>query len=271
MLTRPQLWLNTPDNRKGWASYFIDQGYTVYILDIVANGRSSQNDVASFPLIAGSTDVNTEAGFTAPEKNTAYSYPQAVNHTQWPGNGTRGDPIFDAFMASIVPLTTNSTKQELAMRAAGCKLLSLIGETYIIAHSAGATYSALIADECPDLVKGTIGVEPGNIPFQWWGNSGAGNTLVRIPARPYGLSVTPLTYDPPINSSSELQTVLVGNDTTAYRACFVQSTNGTVHTLPNLAKVPYMMLTGSASIHITVSGAVVRSAIADMDLCSLSL
>lgn len=247
-----QLWLNTPDNRKGWASYFIDQGYTVYILDIVANGRSSQNDIANFPLRIGSTDMNVEAGFTAPGTNTAYPYPQAKNHTQWPGNGTRGDPIFDAFMASIVPLTTNTSKQELAMRSAGCKLLSLIGKTYLISHSAGATYSALISDECPDLVRGSINLEPGNNPFQTYIVGGSAQ-VVSAPARPYGLTVTPLTYDPPINSSSELTTVLVGNDTVAHRACYVQSTNETVHTLPNLAKVPYMMLTGSGSIHITVS------------------
>ena len=35
-------WLNTPDNRKGWASYYLEQGYQVYIVDISANGRSSQ-------------------------------------------------------------------------------------------------------------------------------------------------------------------------------------------------------------------------------------
>jgi hypothetical protein len=34
------VWLNTPDNRKGWASWFRDRGHQVYILGITANGRS---------------------------------------------------------------------------------------------------------------------------------------------------------------------------------------------------------------------------------------
>jgi hypothetical protein len=81
-------------------------------------------------------------------------YPQSVNHTQWPGNGTQGDPYFDAFMASMLPLTSNTTSQELSMRYAGCKLLEMIGvESFIISHSAGSTYPTLMSDQCPDLVS----------------------------------------------------------------------------------------------------------------------
>jgi pimeloyl-ACP methyl ester carboxylesterase len=197
-----QLWLNTPDNRPGWASHFITLGYQLYILDPISTGRSTQNDITNFPLRLGSTTENVEAGFTAPETNHAYPYPQSVNHTQWPdGNGTHGNPIFDAFMASINPLTSNTSKQELAMRAAGCELLSLIGEAYLIAHSAGATYSILLSDECPDKVRGSINLEPGNIPFQSYVSTiyDANSTTPpsSIPARPWGLTVTPLSYDPP--------------------------------------------------------------------------
>lgn len=49
------VWLNTPDNRQGWATYMLDKGYQVYILDITANGRSGQNDVAEYPTRYGST------------------------------------------------------------------------------------------------------------------------------------------------------------------------------------------------------------------------
>ncbi|KXT12544.1 hypothetical protein AC579_7479 [Pseudocercospora musae] len=242
------LWLNTPDNRKGWVSYFIDQGYQIYILDITANGRSGQNGLDKYPLRIGTTDSNMQAGFTAPELYGAY--PQAINHTQWPGNGTRGDPIFDAFMAAVVPLTSNSTSQELSMRAAGCRLLSLIGKSFLISHSAGGTYTALMSDECPDLIQANINLEPGNIPFQWWsGNSSAGGD--RIDTREYGLTRTPITYNPPINSSSDLNKILTGDDSPAKRSCYIQNPNGTIHTLPNIAKVPYVFLTGDASPHVT--------------------
>src|ERR1700685_1731525 len=34
-------WLQTPDGRPGWAYYFIKQGYTVYMVDYPARGRSA--------------------------------------------------------------------------------------------------------------------------------------------------------------------------------------------------------------------------------------
>ncbi|KAI3398725.1 hypothetical protein diail_8764 [Diaporthe ilicicola] len=244
------VWLNTPDNRPGWASYFLDKGYQVYILDIAANGRSAQNDVGKYPLRLGSTVSIHENGFTAPEILDAY--PQSQGHDKWPGNGTKGDPVFDAFFAATGPLTTNSTAQELAMRAAGCKLLSLIGQSYLVGHSAGATYSALMSDQCPEQVRATINLEPGNIPFQ----SLIGNSTVpsvgRTRSRPWGLTNTPITYEPPVvNVTEDLTTVEVGEDTPALRSCFLQSNNTVVRSLPQIAKVPYVMFTAANSPHIT--------------------
>lgn len=243
------VWLNTPDNRKGWASYFLDEGYQVYIVDIIANGRSGQNQVANYPLRLGSTDVINEQGFTAPEILNAY--PQSQGHDKWPGNGTRGDPIFDAFTASSVTLSSNNTAVELAMRSAMCELLALIGPSYTICHSAGCTYSALISDECPDLHAGNINIEPGNIPFQSLIGNATVPSVGYTPARPCGLTYTPLNFEPPITSCAEIESVMVGPDTLARRSCYIQAPNGTIHTLPQLAKVPYIMLTASASPHIT--------------------
>ncbi|KAF3053943.1 hypothetical protein E8E11_011939 [Didymella keratinophila] len=73
-------WLNTPDNRKGWASYYLDQGYQVYVVDIAANGRSGQQLLSKYPLRIGSTDIINEQGFTAPDNFD--QYPQAILHTQ---------------------------------------------------------------------------------------------------------------------------------------------------------------------------------------------
>ena len=33
-------WMGTPDGRPGWADYFVGQGYTVYMVDQPARGRS---------------------------------------------------------------------------------------------------------------------------------------------------------------------------------------------------------------------------------------
>src|ERR1700733_4898845 len=39
-------WLQTPDGRPGWAYYFIKQGFTVYMVDYPARGRSPYNPSA---------------------------------------------------------------------------------------------------------------------------------------------------------------------------------------------------------------------------------
>lgn len=241
-------WLNTPDGRKGWASFFVERGYLVYIVDITSVGRSSENEFDIFPMKIATTVSITENAYTAPE--LIDPYPQSVNHTQWPGSGTKGDPTFDAFTASMIPLGSNATSGELSMREAGCKLLEMIGlKSYIISHSAGATYASLMSDECPNLIQGSINLEPGNTPFQ----SLVGNSTVPAvgysPSRECGLTNTMLQYDPPIKNCSQLEPVEVGPDTPGNRSCYLQTSPA--HTLPNIAKVPYVLLTGAASPHIT--------------------
>jgi pimeloyl-ACP methyl ester carboxylesterase len=34
------VWENTPDNRDGWATYFLSQGFTTYVVDLPGHGRS---------------------------------------------------------------------------------------------------------------------------------------------------------------------------------------------------------------------------------------
>ncbi|KAF4546065.1 Alpha beta-hydrolase [Lasiodiplodia theobromae] len=239
-------WLNTPDNRKGFASYFLDQGYQVYLLDQTSVGRATEEDLEHFPMRFGSSAEISQKGFTAPEITNAY--PQSQNHTQWPGTGLRGDPYFDAFQASLMPLTTNLTAQELSMRASGCALLELIGPSYLVSHSIGALYPILLSNDCPQLVAGNINLEPTTIPFQsYTGN--ATSAVGQTSARPWGLSNTHIDYEPAIASADELETVSVGEDTIALRSCLMQVEPA--RKLPKIASVPYVALTGEASPHIT--------------------
>jgi hypothetical protein len=85
-------WLNTPDGRKGWASWFIEQKYAVYIIDVMGMGRSSQNDIPNWTPIASTNVQNTEEDYTAPE--LINPYPQSQLHTQWPGVSTRPIPVY---------------------------------------------------------------------------------------------------------------------------------------------------------------------------------
>ena len=77
-------WLQTPDNRPGWASYFLGKGYAVYLIDVASAGRSNRLPDES---VSPPTSVQTfQDAFTAPEKaKPAPLYPQATLHTQFPG------------------------------------------------------------------------------------------------------------------------------------------------------------------------------------------
>ncbi|GME41799.1 alpha beta-hydrolase [Neofusicoccum parvum] len=247
-------WLNTPDNRKGFASYFLDLGYQVYIVDQTSVGRGSENDLTNFPLRIGSTAEISEKGFTAVKQ--ANLYPQSQYHTQWPGSGLKGDPTFDAFESTFIPLTSNLTSQELSMRASGCTLLSLLGTpSFLISHSIGALHPLLLSNDCPQLVAGNIALEPATVPFQsYLGN--ASSPVGSTRARPWGLTNTHLTYAPSVaDPAADLAVRSVGADAPAKRSCLMQAEPP--RRLPQIAKVPYVALTGEASPHATFDHCVV--------------
>ncbi|KAI3536256.1 hypothetical protein CSPX01_10885 [Colletotrichum filicis] len=211
-------WLNTPDNRPGWATYFLQQGHTVYLVDTAAIGRSTENNLTNFTMIAG----------TAAEG--------------WPGTGQKGDPTFEQFKKTILPLSTSWVSQEYALRASGCELLSLLGEkAYLISHSIGARAPILLSNDCPEYIAGNINLEGTTVPFWSFESRSATNA--------WGLTNTPLDYDPPAASAAELETEVVGNDTLAHRSCYRQKEPA--RQLPKIASVPYLMVTTEASVHVT--------------------
>ncbi|KAK1624597.1 Alpha/Beta hydrolase protein [Colletotrichum phormii] len=233
-------WLNTPDNRPGWATYFLQQGHTVYLVDIAAIGRSTENNLANFTMTAGTAAEGVERGFTNVEAYNAY--PQAILLTQWPGTGQKGDPTFEQFKKTILPLSTSWVPQEYALRASGCELLSLLGEkAYLISHSIGARAPILLSNDCPEYIAGNINLEGTTVPFWSFESLSATNA--------WGLTNTPIDYDPPVASAAELETEVVGNDALAHRSCYRQKEPA--RKLPKIASVPYLMVTTEASVHVT--------------------
>jgi pimeloyl-ACP methyl ester carboxylesterase len=189
-------WLNTPDNREGWATYFTKKGYVVYLVDTASIGRSAENNLSNFTTVAGTSNENVEIGFTAVELYNYY--PQAILHTQWPGSGQNGDPIFDNFKKSFIPLTSSYAAQENAMRASGCELLSLLGaKSYIISHSLGSRYPILMSNDCPQYIAASINIEAASVPFWSYGVSLGGSA-----STPWGFTWTSVDYVPAISNSS---------------------------------------------------------------------
>jgi pimeloyl-ACP methyl ester carboxylesterase len=242
--------LRTPDGRAGWAEHFLQEGYAVYVIDWPGHGKS--NYVAPVYGPPGLVPTGArERRFTAP-KQFSDNWPQAQKHTQWPGTGRKGDPIFDHFLASqsITPTATVKGAGPLNERLTADALVALldkIGPAIVLTHSMSGKPGWLVADARPKLVKGMLAVEPNGPPFHEapyaWGSS-KGEALTR----PWGLTAFPVTYDPPVKDPSEIKIVREDKaDGPDLVRCYRQAERA--RRLVNLAQVPTLIIQAEASYH----------------------
>jgi len=241
----------TPDGRRGWVHDFLRAGYAVYIVDQPERGRSGHmpEPDGGFPLHRYNTK-RIEQRFTAPALSNLW--PQAARHTQWPGSGVKGDPLFDAFYASQVDMLTDTVAIETLTRDAGAALLDKIGPAILLTHSQSGPFGWLIADARPGMVKAILSIEPNGPPFYEVNFKGAPDWFEydAAPSRFWGITRAPLTYDPPVASPEELSPVL---DKSLVEDGQVQGylPGGTARTLPRLQGVPILIATAEASYHAT--------------------
>merc|ERR1712014_203368 len=196
--------LNKPDGGNGWASYFLAQGYELYIVDQTFRGRSAWRPGAGADEPSTYSAEIIEQRFTNPEENN--QWPQASTHTQWPGNGTIGDPIFDAFYASNVQFISNETYQQSGVQAAGAKLLDRIVTSNASARPWGITdvpitYEPAVSDPTTDLHK-QIYPAPDNateylVPCTLQAETPAPRQLVNLAPKPVLLVTTQASYHAP--------------------------------------------------------------------------
>jgi pimeloyl-ACP methyl ester carboxylesterase len=174
-------------------------------------------------------------------------WPQAINHTQWPGAGVRGDPIFDAFYSSNVQFIDNSTYQQTAMQAAGAALLDKIGKpAVLLGHSQGSFMPTLIADIKPKLTKAIVLVEAAGPPFKDEIFNFGGEH-----PRPWGLWDVPITYEPPVTDpKSELVQKIHPPRDNLSTECILQADEPKPRRLVNLQDIPILIVTGEASYHM---------------------
>ena len=237
----------TPDGREGWAQSFLRQGYAVYVVDQPGRGRAAYEAQRYGPLTRVNLE-NTQRRFVAPERYNLW--PQAHLHSQWPGKGEPGDAAFDQFYASQVPSIQDFTLQQLLNRDAIATLLDKIGPSILLTHSQSGAFGWPVADARPNLVKAIVAVEPNgppffdveNIPAPDWFRDAATQT------RPWGVTAAPLTYSPPAANASDIAIVRQEKpDAPDLARCWLQKVPA--RTLPNLQKVPILIITAEASYH----------------------
>ena len=249
--------LQTPDGRPGWAYDFVNRGYTVYMMDLPARGRSAYVPGIDGDLLPPRSGPLMEEVWSngRPPSSEKSSWPQAKKQTQWPGEGPNkgkmGDPVFDYFAKTDTQSPTGKDLEKLTADDI-VELVDLIHEPVILLlHSGVAPSGWLVADARPKLVKGIIAAEPLAPPIE---NAERGATG---PGRAWGLTNIPVTYDPPIKEASELQPVRQDRpDGPDLIPCFVQKEPA--HKLSNLRGIPVLDVAGEGSYHHPYSHCVAK-------------
>jgi pimeloyl-ACP methyl ester carboxylesterase len=182
--------------KAGWAHYYVQEGYRVYLVDRPGHGRSPYHPDALGPM-----GNNVSYAAIAADTRRAATGP---NH-QWPGTGDLGDPLLDQILAGQNAAPQDNVFAHTLWASRGAELLDRVGPAIIQVHSAGGPFGWIVANERPNLVKAIVNVEGGG------GQPFAG-------ANTWGLTDVPLLYDPPTNNPAQLQTKDVpGPNGTTYK------------------------------------------------------
>jgi pimeloyl-ACP methyl ester carboxylesterase len=147
----------------------------------------------------------------------------------------------------------------LVNRDALVAVLEKIGPAILMTHSQSGGFGWPVADMKPDLVKGIVALEPSGPPFfdienigppDWFRDSKSGY-------RVWGPTAAPLTYAPPAASAAELAVVREEKaDAPDVIRCWLQK--APARRLPNLQKMPVLIVTAEASYHATYDHCTVK-------------
>jgi pimeloyl-ACP methyl ester carboxylesterase len=229
--------LNTPDGRPGWASFFLSHGYTVYLSDQPSRGRSPW--LPNTGTMASSSTALTEQLFTLCSSHNIW--PTSNLHTKWPGTGKVGDSIFDAFYATQIQYQADNLISEAENAKAYTALLDKIGPAHVIAHSQAGAYGWRVGDLRPQLVKSIVALEPAGPPF-------IGRIFGSGPARTYGITELEVAYEPPAGpNATHIHTVVLPAKDTNHSECIMQ--DEPAKQLVNLSHIPVLVVTSEASYH----------------------
>jgi pimeloyl-ACP methyl ester carboxylesterase len=169
--------------RPGWVHYFVQAGYSVYWVDRPSYGRSPYH-----PDALGPSHLPNVPPYEGLITSTA-----VFNTAQWPGPGGINDPLIDQFMACEQGNASDEAFHRDLVWPGGVELLDKIGPSILCVHAFGGFFAWGVADRRPNLVKAIVAMEINGNPFA---------AQLR-----WGLTASPMTYDPPVTDLSQFKLV----------------------------------------------------------------
>jgi len=229
--------LGTPDGRPGWATWFLSHGWPVYVVDQPGKGRSGYFPSRYGPQEHDPSRKQIMERFTAPATLDPAPWPTAGLHTQWPGSGKPGDPVFEQFVGSEVA-NMPDVRLQYALTVKGVSaLLERIGPAIIVTHSQAGPLGWMIAQANPGRVKAIIAVEP----------TGNANRAGKGPAVPCGVTIDCLAFRPALSGPTDLDLTRTPTDRSQGVDCWLQ--RAPRFRLAGLDGIPILITTGEASYH----------------------
>jgi len=169
--------------RPGWVHYFVQAGYSVYWVDRPSYGRSPYH-----PDALGPSHLPNVPAYEGLIGSSA-----VFNTAQWPGPGGMNDPLIDQFMACEQGNVSDEAFHSDLVWPGGAELLDRIGPSILFVHAFGGFFAWGVADRRPNLVKAIVAMEINGNPFA---------AQLR-----WGLTASPMTYDPPVTDLSQFKLV----------------------------------------------------------------
>jgi pimeloyl-ACP methyl ester carboxylesterase len=153
----------TPDGREGWATWFVRQGYPVYVVDHSGRGRSGFNPTPINAVRDGGADPKSVPTLFIGTLERAWSnfrfgpeYPKPFSNLQFPLEA------LDQYLAQLVPNTETTLEGGGANTVdALAALLDKIGPAVIMVHSQSGVYGLDVVRRRPDKVRALVSIEGG--------------------------------------------------------------------------------------------------------------
>src|SRR5262245_16015389 len=169
--------------RPGWVHDFVHAGYAVSWVDRPSFGRSPYH-----PDALGPSHLNN-----VPPYEALIDATNVFKTAQWPGPGGMDDSFIGQFMACESGNTSDEAFHSDLVWAGGVELVDRIGPCVIHGHAFGGFFGWGVADRRPSLVKAIVCMEINGNPFE---------RQLR-----WGLTAQPITFDPPVSSTSDFSLV----------------------------------------------------------------